>query len=128
MHLRANAAFVNNQRSGRRLSLTLAVLFVMQLLLGAGLHFHQLGDFEPSGSDTIHADFSHELHGDQSGLDADPVSREQSGDWSLDLVLTHWPQPILITAAPVDVSSQLVQAPQPPPRHLLPQPRGPPHA
>ncbi|TDT43093.1 hypothetical protein DES49_0903 [Halospina denitrificans] len=119
---------VSNQRFGRRLSVALAVVFVVQLLLGAGLHFHQLGDHGQSGSDTVHADFSHELHGDQNGLDADPISREQSGDWSLDLVITGWPQPIVVTAAPIDVGSQLVQAPQPPPRYTLPQPRDPPHA
>lgn len=120
--------FVNNQRLGRRLSVVLAVLFVAQLLLGVGLHFHQLGDYGLSDSGTIHADFSHELHGDQNGLDTESVSREQSGDWSVELLVNHWPQPILFTAAPVDVGSQLVQAPQPPPRYTLPQPRDPPHA
>lgn len=120
--------FVNNQQLGRRLSVALAVLFVMQLFVGAGLHFHQLGDYGLSDSDTVHANFSHEVHGDQDGLDADPVSRQQAGDGSLDLVITDWPQPLVVAPAPIDVGSQLVQAPQPPPRYTLPQPRDPPHA
>lgn len=126
MHLRANALSANRQGLGRRLSVALAVLFVMQLFVGAQLHFHPLEDYGPSGSDAIHADFSHDLHGDQDGLDADPVSREQSGDWSLDLVVTHWPQPILCTAAPINADPPLIQTPQPPPRYTRPQPRGPP--
>lgn len=119
---------VASRTQTRRLSVALVMLFVLQLLFGAGLHFHQFADYELSSSDAVHADFSHELHGDQNGLGADPATREQSGDWSLDVVVSQWPQPILLTAAPVDVGLQLVQAPQPPPRYTLPQPRDPPHA
>lgn len=128
MALLLNTMFVNHQRLGRRLSVALVVFFVMQLFIGAGLHFHQLGDYGVSDSDAIHSNFSHELHGDQEGLDADPATCDQSGDWFPDLVVTHWPQPILSTAAPIDVGSQLVQEPQPLPRYTLPQPRDPPHA
>ncbi|XOZ34740.1 hypothetical protein ACMDCT_05795 [Halomonadaceae bacterium KBTZ08] len=117
---------MNPPRFSRRISAALALVFVLQLLFGAGLHFHQLSDYESGSTDVVHADFSHEVHGDQSGLDGDPSSREQVGDWSLDPVPLHWPRVILADTVPVEGGVQLVQAPQPPPRYTLPQPRDPP--
>lgn len=112
--------------SWRRLAIGLVVVLALQLLFGAALHYHRLGEHGALGNQAVHADFSHEHHADQSDFSPDQLLREQAGDDLPALVTVNWPVPVPALEAVVLPRLELARAPQPPPRYALPQPRDPP--
>lgn len=101
---------------------------VLQLGLGAALHFHRLGEHGGFMGESIHTDFSHTQHADQSDLSPDPLVRENATDLPLDAVAVDQPLIRPVPAATVMPGVEITRAPQPPPRYALPQPRDPPQA
>jgi len=110
------------------LSGVVIAFLMLQLALGATLHFHRLGEHTAFMGESVHTDFSHTQHADQSNFSPDQLVREHTTDLPLDAVAVDQPLLRSVPAATVVPGIDITRAPQPPPRYALPQPRGPPQA
>ncbi|MGM0434752.1 MAG: hypothetical protein ACQEQ1_08815 [Pseudomonadota bacterium] len=105
----------------------LMILLVAQVLLGAAMHHHVLGDHDGAAQGAVHGDFAHVWHADQHNLVPDGLIPDTPGDTP--------PLPLagaFLIAAALLVSRRIRQPRErctgpSPPRYCLPQPRDPPH-